>query len=165
MRRDQPRITFGKLALAWFSALTAVTVVAIVTATGGWFMTAVRAGGSPMAGDWVGMCQDGRPFVMLALRPAVGGYDGLISLGNVKITSEAGDAHGSCTVNDAASSEHSMKIVKASVAGGILTFDSEHGQEYEMRMVGNDTAQLRFVGTNRDESWFLLRRRGSGHLL
>ena len=39
-----------------------------------------------------------------------------------------------------------------------LTFDSENGQEYEMRPTGSDTAELRFVATNRDESWFALRR-------
>jgi hypothetical protein len=154
MRVQRVPITFGKLAVVWFAALTMVTIAAACA----WFVATVKAGSSPMAGDWVGMCRDGRPFVMVSLRPAVGGYGGTISLGNVKIVSQPGDAVGVCTVNDPPSAEHAMKITKAVVAGGMLTFDSEHGQEYEMKTTGGDTAELRFVGTNRDESWFGLRR-------
>ena len=158
MRSARPGIPFLRFAVIWFSALTAVTVVVVVAAAGGWFMGAVRAGGSSMAGDWVGRCQDGRPFVRLTLRPAVGGYGGTISLGNVKITSQPGAAEGSCVVNDEPSPEHAMKIAKAAVAGEVLTLDADHGQEFEMKMTGGDSAALRFVGTNRDESWFVVRR-------
>ena len=158
MRSARPRISFNKFAVIWFSALTAVTVVAVIAAAGGWFMTAVRAGGSPMAGEWVGLCQDGRPFVLLNLKPAVGGYGGTISLGNVKVTSQPAAANGSCVVRDPATPEHAMKITKAAVARDLLTFDSEHGQEYEMRVTGSDLAELRFVGVTHDESWFTLRR-------
>jgi hypothetical protein len=65
---------------------------------------------------------------------------------------------GECTVKDAASPEHSVNITKGVMAGGMLTIDSENGQEVEMKMTGSDTAKLRFVATNRDESWFVLRR-------
>jgi hypothetical protein len=51
-----------------------------------------------------------------------------------------------------------MKVAKAWMVDKTLTFDSGNGQEYEMRPTGGDTAELRFVGTNRDESWFGLRR-------
>jgi hypothetical protein len=142
------------LAVIWFSALTVVTIAAVCV----WFVTTVRAGSRPMAGEWVGMCQDGKPFVRVRLRPAVGGYGGTISLGNVKITSQPGAMVGSCLENDPPSPEHAMKITKAAVAAQVLTFDSERGQEYEMRVTGGDTAELRFVGTNRDESWFEVRR-------
>ena len=155
MRRDRLPITFSKLAVVWFSALTVVTIAAACA----WFLGTVRAASSPMAGSWGGTCQDGRPFVMVSLRPAVGGYGGTISLGNVKVTSQPAAATGSCLVKDAASAEHAMKITKAAVTGKVLTFDSEHGQEYEMRLTGSDSAELRFVGTNRDESWFGLRRK------
>ena len=154
MRRDGPRITFGKLAVVWFSALTVVTIAAACA----WFVATVRASSQPMAGYWVGTCQDGRPFVMLALKPAVGGYGGTISLGTVKVTSEPAAAKGSCLVKDPASAEQAAKITKAGVMGGLLAFDSEHGQEYEMRLTGSDAAELRFVGTTHDESWFGLRR-------
>src|SRR5215469_2591760 len=158
MRSARPRISFNKFAVIWFSALTAVTVVAVSAGGGGWFMTAVRAGGSAMAGEWVGLCQDGRPFVLLNLKPAVGGYGGTISLGNVKVTSQPAASNGSCVVKDPASPEHAMKITKATVTRDLLTFDSEHGQEYEMRRTGSDAAELRFVATTHDESWFALRR-------
>jgi len=82
-----------------------------------------------MAGRWVGSCEDGKPFVLLDLRPAVGGYGGTISLGNVKVTSSPAAATGNCLVKDPASPEHAMKITKASVAGDLLTLDSDHGQE------------------------------------
>ena len=160
MRSARPRISFMKFAVVWFSALTAVTVVVIIGSASAWFFGTVRASGEmPMAGNWVGTCQDGQPFVLLDLRPAVGGYGGTISLGNVKVTSQPAAATGSCLVKDAASAEHAMKITKAAVTGKVLTFDSEHGQEYEMRLTGSDSAELRFVGTNRDESWFGLRRK------
>jgi hypothetical protein len=61
-------------------------------------------------------------------------------------------------VNDPPSAEHAMKITNTVLRDGVLTFDSEHGQEYEMKRTGGDSAELRFVGTNRDESWFGLRR-------
>jgi hypothetical protein len=63
-------------------------------------------------------------------------------------------------VKDPPSPEHAMKITKAAVTDKLLTFDSEHGQEYEMRLTGSDTAELRFLGTTHDESWFALRRTG-----
>lgn len=155
MRRDGSRITFSRLAVVWFSALTVVTLAAACA----WFVATVRASGEmPMSGDWVGMCQDGRPFVRVMLTPAVGGYGGTISLGNVKITSQPGATEGRCMVNDPPSPEHAMKITKAVVAEKMLTFDSDRGQEYEMKLTGGDTATLRFVVTNRDESWFALRR-------
>ena len=153
MRSARPRISFMKFAVVWFSALTAVTVVVIIGSASAWFFGTVRASGEmPMAGNWVGTCQDGQPFVLLDLRPAVGGYGGTISLGNVKVTSQPGAPVGACTVNDPPSAEHAMKITKASVGDGMLTFDAQHGQEYEMKRTGGDTAELRFVGTNRDES-------------
>ncbi|HEV2578829.1 MAG TPA: hypothetical protein VGU25_16615 [Acidobacteriaceae bacterium] len=158
MRRKNAQLSFSKLAAVWFSALTVVTAVVAIAAASGWFVATVTAGGSPMAGNWVGMCQDGRPFVELRLEPAVRGYGGTISLGNVKITSQPGAAEGSCTVNDPPSAEHAMKVAKAWMVGDTLTFDSDRGQEYEMKMTGRDAAKLRFVATNQDESWFGLRR-------
>jgi hypothetical protein len=158
MRVKRSPITFGKLAGIWFAALTAVTVVVVIASAGGWFLGTVRAGGVPMGGEWVGMCQDGRPFVSVSLRQAVSGYSGTMSLGNVKITSQPGNPVGACTVNDPPSAEHAMKITNTVLRDGVLTFDSEHGQEYEMKRTGGDSAELRFVGTNRDESWFGLRR-------
>ena len=74
------------------------------------------------------------------------------------MTSQPGATVGECTVKDAATPEHSVNITKGVLAGGTLTIDSENGQEVEMKMTGGDTAELRFVGTNRDESWFGLRR-------
>lgn len=95
---------------------------------------------------------------MLLLRPVEGGYGGRISIGNMTVTSQAGAAVGECTVKDEASPEHSVDITKGVMAGGVLTIASENGQEVEMKMTGSDSAKLRFVGTNRDESWFVLRR-------
>jgi hypothetical protein len=155
MQSARPQITFPKLAGVWFASLSVVTLAAACV----WFMATVRAGSRPpLAGEWVGTCQDGRPFVRVSLRPAVGGYGGTISLGNVKVTSQPGAPVGTCRVNDPPSAEHAIRIAKASLAGEMLTFDSDHGQEYEMERTGGDTAELRFVGTNRDESWFGLRR-------
>jgi hypothetical protein len=154
MRRDRFPITFNKLAVVWFSALTVVTIAAVCA----WFVATVRASGGSMAGNWVGTCQDGRPFVLVDLKQSLGGYGGMISLGNVKITSQPGETEGSCHVNDPPSPQHAMKITKSVATEKMLTFDSDHGQEYEMKLTGSDTATLRFVGTNRDESWFALRR-------
>ena len=156
MRVEPSRISFNRLAVIWFSALTVVTIAALCA----WFVVTVRAGSRPMAGDWVGICQDGKPFLLLKLTPATNGYTGSISLGNAKITSPPSATNGSCTVNDPASPEHAMKIARAWMAGETLTLDSDRGQEYEMRLTGNDTAKLRFIATNRDESWFALRRAG-----
>ena len=158
MQSARSRTSFNKFALIWFSALTAVTVVAVIAAAGGWLVTTARAAGGPMAGKWVGSCQDGKPFVLLDLKPALAGYGGTISLGNVKVTSASADAKGSCVVKDPASPGHAMKITKTSVAEDLLTIDSDHGQEYEMRLTGGGTAELRFVATTHDESWFALQR-------
>ena len=147
-------ITFGRLAGIWFSALSVVTIAAACL----WFLGTVRAQSSPMAGGWVGTCQDGRAFVMLLLRPVEAGYAGRISIGNMKVTSQPGAAVGECTVKDSAVPAHSVNITKAVVAGGLLTIDSELGQEVEMKLTGSDTAELRFVATTRDESWFAVQR-------
>lgn len=158
MRSARPQFPFMKFMVIWFSALTAVTVVIVIAAAGGWFLGTVRAGSSRLAGEWVGNCQDGKPFVLLDLKPVVRGYVGTISIGNVKVTSQPAEAIGSCLVKDPASPKHAMKITKAVLNSELLTLDSDHGQEYEMELTGTDSARLRFVATTHDESWFPLRR-------
>lgn len=158
--RPRPRISISlmRFVVIWFSALTAVTVVVVAVPVSGWLLGAVRAQSSPMEGGWVGTCRDGRSFVMLLLRPVESGYGGRISIGNMTVTSRPAAAVGECTVKDAATPEHSVNITKGVVANGVLTIGSENGQEVEMKMTGGDTAELRFVGTAWDASWFGLER-------
>jgi hypothetical protein len=108
------------------------------------------------AGTWKGLCNDGKPFVLLTLSPSSNQIEGTISLGNVKFGSSTVSHTNSCTVADPADPGHSMPIRNAALDGSKLTFDYARGQQIEIDLTRQGTARLRFLGTPYEESSFLI---------
>lgn len=75
------------------------------------------------AGSREGTCQDGKPFVLLTLRPTTDDIEGTISLGNVNLGNSPENKGGTCTTTDPASPGHSMPIKHALVDGQKLTLE------------------------------------------
>ena len=59
----------------------------------------------PFAGTWKGICADGKPFVLLALRVTGSDVTGTISIGNIK-----GDEGQCATLVDPPSPDQAMKV-------------------------------------------------------
>lgn len=110
--------------------------------------------GAAFAGMWKGVCQDGKPFILLTLRSASNEIVGTVSLGNVKLGNSAGDKGGACTVADPADREHSMAVTNAAVNGQKLTFEASRGPQVEMTLANENTAKLRFPGTPMEDVSF-----------
>lgn len=106
------------------------------------------------SGMWKRVCQDGKAFILLTLRPTSNEIDGTISLGNVDLGNSAGNKGGTCTATDPASRDHSMSIKDTVVDGQKLTFDSSRGPQVEMILTSRDTARLRFPGTPMENTSF-----------
>ncbi len=111
------------------------------------------------AGTWKGVCQDGKAFILLALRPGSSGLEGTVSLGNFSFGDPDG-SKGTCTVADAADPKHSKVIHDASVEGQKLTFDTFSGR-VAMELTGEQTAKLWLLGTPEADSFFEVRKSGS----
>ncbi len=117
----------------------------------------VDAASSPnpalFAGTWKGVCQDGKPFVLITLRFVANKVEGTVSLGNIKLGEPAANGAGTCTSTTPATAEHSMPILSAMVDGKRLVFDSR-GPQLEMILTGDATAQLRFPSESMAASYF-----------
>src|SRR5262245_9700540 len=96
----------------------------------------------PFAGSWLGMCADGKPFVLLTLRVNGNEVTGTISLANIK-----GDEGQCAVVVDAPSPDHAMKITDGQMKAKVLAFKGSERLQFEMILLGTDGAQLKFMGT------------------
>ena len=110
--------------------------------------------GAAFAGMWKGVCQDGKPFILLTLRSTSNEIEGTMSLGNVSLGDSAGNKVGSCTATDPASRDHSTSIKDVVVDGQKLTFESSRGPQVEITLTSRDTAKLRFPGTPMEDASF-----------
>jgi hypothetical protein len=111
---------------------------------------------SSFAGNWRGICQDGKPFVVLTLK-----VDGNDLVGDISIANMSGD-NGQCVaVTDPPSPEHAMKISGATLAGPILSFRASSHAQFTMALDDAKTAKLRFLGTPVEDSpWRLTKTSG-----
>lgn len=109
------------------------------------------------AGTWKGVCQDGKPFVLITLRFVANKVEGTISLGDIHLGNPATNGAGTCTATTPANAEHSMPILSAMVDGKRLVFDSR-GPQLEMILTGETTAQLRFPSESMAASYFEIRK-------
>jgi len=103
---------------------------------------------------WEGVCQDGKPLVLLMIGSISNEIEGTISLGNVNFGNSAGNRTGTCTATDPASRDHSMPIKNALVDGQKLTFESARGLKFEMVLTSGDSAALRFLSTPMEDAAF-----------
>jgi hypothetical protein len=111
------------------------------------------------AGTWEGKCQDQKTFVVVDLRPSGTGLNGTISIGNMH-----GDDEGACMmVLNAPVPEHAQKISDAVANNKVLTFNGSKRANgtfarFELRLVGNNLAQLKLLDTPAaDHPWQLVR--------
>jgi hypothetical protein len=105
------------------------------------------------AGTWRGICQDGNPFVILSVKVSGETLAGDISIANMN------GGNGQCaTVMDPPTPEHAMKIAGAKVQGNIFSFQGSPKARFEMSLVGNQTARLKFLNTPvEDTPWQLVK--------
>ena len=109
------------------------------------------------AGTWKGVCQDGKPFVLITLRFVANKVEGTLSLANVKLGDPAANGAGACTATDPVTADHSIPILRTMIAGNRLVLDSQ-GPELEMILTGESTAQLKFPGESTAATYFNIRR-------
>jgi hypothetical protein len=113
---------------------------------------------SSFAGTWRGLCDDGKPFVLLTLSPTSNQIEGTISLGNVKFGSSTVSNSNTCTVADPADAAHATTIKNAALDGSRLTFEYSQGQQIEVDLTHPGTAKLRFLGTPYEETSFVINK-------
>jgi hypothetical protein len=106
---------------------------------------------SSFLGTWKGICADGKDFVIVTLNQNGSDVGGTVSIANTQ------GQEGQCdTVLDPPSPEHAMKISSAQLRGTVLSFQTSRGPEFEMTIVGNEGALLKFLGTPvEDTPWQL----------
>jgi hypothetical protein len=107
-------------------------------------------------GTWNGICGDQRPFVIVRLRAEKGQIVGTVSIGNMH-----GNVDGGCEeVVDDPTPEHAQQIHDAKIEGSTLSFGwgTKAGRQFEMKLVGNKEAELKFLGTPAENNpWKLIR--------
>ena len=100
------------------------------------------------AGSWEGKCQDGRTFVVLALRVIENQVAGTVSIGNMH-----GDDEGACMLVTAPPvPEHAQKISNAVAHDEILSFNGSKRPDgsfarFEVTESGPDKAELKLLDT------------------
>jgi len=93
-------------------------------------------------GTWKGICADGEEFINLKFGPSENDASGTVSIANM------GGADGQCaTVNDPPTDEHAMKLHDIQLHGKTLAFKGSGQTAFEMSIVSDDEATLKFLGT------------------
>jgi hypothetical protein len=106
---------------------------------------------SSFVGTWKGVCADGKEFVILTLNQNGADIGGTVSIANIR-----GEAGQCATVVNPPSPEHAMKISDAQVQGTVLAFKASQRAEFQMTLVGAESALLKFLGTPlEDKPWEL----------
>lgn len=106
---------------------------------------------SSFAGRWKGICADGNEFLIVTLSRNGTDIGGTVSLADIR------GAEGQCaTVVNPPSAEHSMQVSEAKLQGGVLAFKGSERAQFEMEIVGDGRARLKFLGTPvEDKPWEL----------
>ena len=96
----------------------------------------------PFLGTWKGICTDGGEFIILKFGPSGSDLSGTVSIANM------GGANGQCaTVNDPPTDEHAMKLHDIQLHGKTLAFKGSGQTAFEMSILSQDEATLKFLGT------------------
>ena len=96
----------------------------------------------PFIGTWKGICADGAEFIVLKLGPGGNELAGTVSIANMS------GPKGQCgAVIDAPTDEHAMKLHDVQLQGKSLAFKGAGQTAFEMNVVGDDDARLKFLGT------------------
>ena len=104
-------------------------------------------------GTWKGTCADGAEFVVLKLSQNENDIAGTVSIANMN------GANGRCSaVNDPPTEEHAMKIHDAQPRENALAFKGAGQTAFEMSVVGDDEATLKFLGTPVESNPWKLKR-------
>jgi hypothetical protein len=99
-------------------------------------------------GTWEGKCQDGRTFVVLALKQNGNQLAGTVSIGNMH-----GDDEGACMMVLAPPTpEHAQQIGNAAAKQGTLAFNGAKRPDgtftrFEFSVADNGPAQLKLLGS------------------
>ena len=105
------------------------------------------------AGTWKGTCADGSVFLVLKLSQSRNELAGTVSIANMN------GANGRCAaVIDPPTEEHAMKIHDAQLREKTLAFKGAGQTNFEMSVVNNDEATLKFLGTPVENSPWKLKR-------
>ena len=107
----------------------------------------------PFVGTWKGTCADGAEFVVLKLSQSGNEMAGTVSIANMN------GANGQCAaVIDHPTEEHAMKIHDAQLRQKALAFKGAGQTAFEMSVVGDDEATLKFLGTPVESNPWKLKR-------
>ena len=104
-------------------------------------------------GTWKATCADGAEFLVLKLIQSGNGMAGTVSIANMN------GANGRCAaVIDPPTEEHAMKIHDAQLREKALAFKGAGQTAFEMSVVGDDEATLKFLGTPVENNPWKLKR-------
>ena len=104
-------------------------------------------------GTWKGTCADGAEFIVLKLSQSGNDIAGTVSIANMN------GANGRCAaVNDPPTEEHAMKIHDAQLREKALAFKGAGQTAFEMSIVSDDEATLKFLGTPVENNPWKLKR-------
>ena len=107
----------------------------------------------PFVGTWKGTCADGAEFVVLKLIQSGNEMAGTVSIANMN------GANGQCvTVMDPPTEEHAMKIHDAQLRDRALAFKGAGQTGFELSVVSDDQATLKFLGTPVESNPWKLKR-------
>ena len=107
----------------------------------------------PFVGTWKGICADGTEFVVLKLTQSGNEMTGTVSIANMN------GANGQCaTVMDPPTEEHAMKIHDVQLREKALVFKGAGQTAFEMSVIGDDAAALKFLGTPVENNPWKLKR-------
>ena len=118
---------------------------------------AQEAGGGalfkPFVGTWKGICTDGAEFIVLKLGASGNELAGTVSIANMS------GAKGQCgSVIDPPTDEHAMKLHDVQLQGKSLAFKGAGQTAFEMNVVADDDARLKFLGTPVESNPWKLKR-------
>jgi hypothetical protein len=104
-------------------------------------------------GTWKGTCADGAEFIVLKLSQSGNELAGTVSIANMN------GANGSCAaVIDPPTDEHAMKVHDVQLRQKALAFKGAGQTAFEMSVVGDDEATLKFLGTPVESNPWKLKR-------
>jgi hypothetical protein len=107
----------------------------------------------PFVGTWKGVCADGAEFIVLKLGPSGSEVAGTVSIANMS------GPKGQCgAVIDPPTDEHAMKVHGVQLQGKTLGFKGAGQTAFEMNLVGDDNAKLKFLGTPVESNPWKLKR-------
>lgn len=104
-------------------------------------------------GTWTGTCADGAEFLVLKLSQSGNEMAGTVSIANMN------GPNGKCAaVIDPPTEEHAMKIHDAQLREKALAFKGAGQTTFEMSVVGDHEATLKFLGTPVENNPWMLKR-------